>query len=72
MLTMIANFFILAVLIPVSVLAFGWLLRLLDKSAGFDWPKMRAKIEADPVIYLSARLIAVAMIVSSLVGKYFL
>lgn len=55
-------------LIPLAVAALFISLRLRDRLAGIDWPKMRNEISSTPLtaaVYCAAWVLAVALLVSS-------
>jgi hypothetical protein len=70
MITLLVNALLLVVLVPATFWLWGWLLRRMDDQAGLNWPKMRAKIEENPNLYLACRLLATAVVLHALFGRY--
>lgn len=58
------------------VLAFGglnFIMRKMDERAGFYWPNVRERLESEPLpaaIYFGCRILAVAIILNAVVGRY--
>jgi hypothetical protein len=71
--TFLQNVLILIALIPVTFWVLNWMLRGLDKRAGFNWPKVRMQIHDNPMaaaIYFGARFVGSCILLAAILGRY--
>jgi hypothetical protein len=78
MITFILNVLWFIILVPVALWMVNFLLRRLDKVAGFDWEVIRERISSDPIAaagyfgagYFGLRFLGVCVMLQAVIGRY--
>lgn len=69
----VINVLITLFLLALAFMGLNFVMRSLDVRAGFYWPNVRALLESDAkaaAFYFGCRLLAVAIIINAVVGRY--
>jgi hypothetical protein len=73
MITFFLNVLWFIILVPVALWMVNFLLRRLDKVAGFDWEVIRERISSDPIAaagYFGLRFLGVCVMLQAVIGRY--